>query len=43
MAHLDSLILLALRNDSLPGLKQFRETAIHAKSLAPNRRGRMRV
>ena len=43
MTHLDSLILLALRNDSLPGLKQFRETANHGKSLAPNRRGRMRV
>ncbi len=43
MAHLDSLILLALRNDSLPGLKQFRETANNAKPLAPNRRGRMRV
>ncbi len=43
MAHLDSLILLALRNDKLPGLKAFRGTMDYNKPQGPGRRGRARV
>jgi len=39
MAHLDSLILLALRHDKLPGLKAFRSTIDYSKILRPARKG----
>ncbi len=43
MDHLDSLILLALRNDKLEGLKEFRGSTIFHKSGAPARRGKARA
>lgn len=43
MSHLDSLILLALRNDSLPGLKEFQEVSNHNKPPGAGRRGRARA
>lgn len=42
MGHLDSLILLALRNNSLPGLKEFQRETNHHRPLGGGKRGRMR-
>jgi len=42
MDHLDSLILLALRNDKLDGLKEFRANTNFRKQAAPPKRGRAR-
>lgn len=43
MTHLDSLVLLALRNDDLPGLKEFKEVSNHNPLPGTGRRSRMRT
>ena len=43
MSHLDSLILLALRNDNLPGLKEFKDVSNHNKPMGGVKRGGTRV
>lgn len=40
MGHLDSLILLALHNNSIPGLKEFREVSNHNSPMGAGKRGR---
>ena len=42
MNHLDSLILLALRNNSIPGLKEFQEESNYNRPVGTGRRGKMR-
>ena len=42
MGHLDSLIVLALRNNSIPGLKEFREVSNHNNPMGAGKRGRER-
>jgi len=42
MGHLDSLILLALGNNSIPGLKEFQEESNHNRPMGAGKRGRMR-
>jgi hypothetical protein len=43
MDHMDSLILLALRNDNLAGLKEFRINTNFRKPAGPTKRGRSRA
>jgi hypothetical protein len=41
--HFDALIMLALRNENLSGLKSFKEAVDHQKTTATGRRVRLRV
>lgn len=43
MAHFDSLVLLALRNEGAAGVKQFREAIGYQKSGSTGRRGRLQA